>query len=368
MIKVLLILSLVSFVVSFNRIIQQKRSIASTALFSDRNTVQKIQDRLGLAEVRAGDDLPLSKDVSELPNSFNNAVERAVECTNKCLENGKTLIRIDFDTSIGDMTLTSLKQSLPFLKEYIILMSRSLSLSLADEPLSKREKKTNENDDIVALEEEAQDEKKGKKKGPELIENLDLNTTMRIFLPDMGAAALLRRDWKMGTKQAEIPLCVFTGNIQNDPIDEKDKLIVIVCPLYSEADYVKRVIDLCDGTIPIVMLNPQLVNMDQGYGVRARNLRKDVINQFTLAYKLKTMKFGAIVREWPSGFSLWNDDSNEPEGYRLLQTYLNEPPSETVLDIYDEANPDPNEKKQEPNIAEKAFKEVFGFFQGLQKL
>jgi hypothetical protein len=36
--------------------------------------------------------------------------------------------------------------------------------------------------------------------------------------------------------------------------------------------------------------------------------------------------------------------------------------------MYDEANPDPNVVKTEPNIAEKAFKEVFGFFQGLQKL
>jgi len=366
MIRVLLLLLLLSIVLSY-KVLYHKRP--STSLFNNNNNnIQKIQDRLGLSEVRAIDDLPISSLISELPNSFNDSINRAVICTNKCLESNKLLIRIDFDTSIGDMTLTSLKQTLPFLKEYIIQMSRSLSLSLSNEPLYKRETINNDNDDMVALEEEAQNEKKGKKKGPELIENLDLNSTMRVFLPDMGAAALLRRDWKMGTKQAEVPLCVFTSNIQNDPIDVKDKIVVIVCPLYSEADYVKRVIDSCDSNIPIVMINPQLVNMDQGYGVRARNLRKDVINQFTLAYKLKTMKYGAIVREWPNGFSLWNDDSNEPEGYRLLQTYANEPPSETVLDIYDEANPDPTVSKQEPNIAEKAFKEVFGFFQGLSKL
>jgi len=277
MIRIFVLLSLVSIVLSFNYRYLTSKKISLSVLYSEKKSnIQKIQDRLGLAEVRAGDDLPLSKDISELPSSFSDSVVRAVECTNKCLRNGKTLIRIDFDTSIGDMTLTSLKQSLPFLKEYIILMSRSMSLSLANEPLNKREKPKDENEDIVALEEEVQEEKKGGKKKTQLLENLDLNSTMRIFLPDMGAAALLRRDWKMGTKQAEIPLCVFTANIQNDPIDEKDKIIILVCPLYSEADYVKRVIDASGGDIPIIMLNPQLVNMDQGYGVRARNLRKEV--------------------------------------------------------------------------------------------
>lgn len=36
--------------------------------------------------------------------------------------------------------------------------------------------------------------------------------TMRIFFPDMGAAALVRRDWKMGSIFPEVPPCVFTGS------------------------------------------------------------------------------------------------------------------------------------------------------------
>ena len=56
-------------------------------------------------------------------------------------------------------------------------------------------------------------------------------------------------------------------------------------------------------------------------GVRARNVRKDVIDTFKMAYKLKTLPEGAIVREWPMGFSVWFEDVKEEEGYRLLANF-----------------------------------------------
>ena len=51
----------------------------------------------------------------------------------------------------------------------------------------------------------------------------------------------------------------------------------------------------------------------------ARNLRKDVLGTFLTSYKLKTMPTGALVREWPMGFSVWNEDESAPDGsgYRL---------------------------------------------------
>jgi Domain of unknown function (DUF1995) len=67
----------------------------------------------------------------------------------------------------------------------------------------------------------------------------------------------------------------------------------------------------------------------------ARNLRDAVLNAFTTAYKLKTMQFGAIVREWPNGFSVWNEDANEPDGYRVLETYARDPPREMTNELYD---------------------------------
>lgn len=49
------------------------------------------------------------------------------------------------------------------------------------------------------------------------------------------------------------------------------------------------------------------------------------------------MATGALVREWPLGFSVWNEDTTAPDGsgYRLLQTYKNDPTREMMNDLYD---------------------------------
>ena len=81
----------------------------------------------------------------------------------------------------------------------------------------------------------------------------------------MGAAALARRDWKMGTFESQVPFCVQTSNIQNDVILPTDKIVIILCPQYSETDYVERIVDVCDiQNIPCILINPELINMDQG--------------------------------------------------------------------------------------------------------
>lgn len=66
-------------------------------------------------------------------------------------------------------------------------------------------------------------------------------------------------------------------------------------------------------------------------------MRKDVLGTFLTSYKLKTMATGALVREWPNGFSVWNEDVSAPDGsgYRLLETYKNEPSREMMNDLYD---------------------------------
>ena len=99
----------------------------------------------------------------------------------------------------------------------------------------------------------------------------------------------------MGSAVSEVPYCVQTANIQNDPIAETDKLVLILCPLYSEADYVKRLLDLCTATnTPCILINPELINMDQGFGVskylntRARTNIMTIINIYYSKYILHT--------------------------------------------------------------------------------
>jgi hypothetical protein len=112
----------------------------------------------------ASSSLPLSKDVSELPASFEDAVARAADRVIAGIRYGNSKLRIDFDTSIGDQTYTSLKNALPMTRLLVTKLSALLKLK----PLAF---------------------------GAEADEDL---RTMCVFFPDMGAAALARRDWKMG--------------------------------------------------------------------------------------------------------------------------------------------------------------------------
>ena len=69
--------------------------------------------------------------------------------------------------------------------------------------------------------------------------------------------------------------------------------------------------------------------------IGARNLRNNVLDTFTTSYKLQTLSAGAVVREWPKGYSVWSEDSTRSDGYRLLQTYANSPSRETVDELFD---------------------------------
>jgi len=244
---------------------------------------------------------------------------------------------------------------MPFIKEFVKVISVDMGLISAAAPTA------------AAAPAEGQGE------GESDVQSAQANSvtgTIRLFFPDMGAAALVRRDWKMGTEASEVPASLQTANVQNDPLMPTDRVAIILCPLYSETDFVKRVVELCaTESIPCILVNPELINMDQGLGVRARNLRNNLLAQFVPTYKLRTMKQGALVREWPRGYAVWNEDSSQSDGYSLLQCYAREPTREMVMDLYDAANPeDPNAKSKEPSAASAVFNEISGFFKGLSRL
>lgn len=252
---------------------------------------------------------------TELPNDFQDAANRAVEKTMTYIRSGGRRCRIDFDTSIGDVTYTSLKNTMPVLKEIVKCFSAAMDLDATSSIIS-----TGNSTVIDAL--------------PIKADGVD--RSIRLFFPDMGAAALTRRDWKMGSGSSEVPSDIFTSNIQNDGLAATDKLVILVCPLYSEADYVQRVVQLCDqGSIPCIMLNADLINMDQGYGVRARNIRKNLMTTFITTYKLKTLSRGAVVREWPNGFTVWKEDQRAEGGYVPLQSVATDPSREELDEMFD---------------------------------
>lgn len=192
---------------------------------------------------------------TELPLDFFDAVTRSVQCTLRANQQGGiTRFRIDFDTSIGDMTYTSLKNTLPFVKEYLKQYCQTLELV----PAAIKQKQLDDNSTSSTEANLAFNAMNG----------MQSNRTIRVFFPDMGAAVLARNDWKLNTIDAEVPHCVSTANVQNDPLLDTDIFAIVLCPLYSEADSVKRILDMCkERNVQCLMINPSLINMDQGFGV-----------------------------------------------------------------------------------------------------
>ena len=64
-------------------------------------------------------------------------------------------------------------------------------------------------------------------------------------------------------------------------------------------------------------------------------MRANLIDPFQIVYKLKTLTDGAIVREFPNGYSVWMEDENSDGGYELLQSFKKEPSNEAVNDLLD---------------------------------
>lgn len=70
---------------------------------------------------------PRGMEVSELPDSFEDALNIAVECTRSAFETGNNRVRVDFDTTAGDQTYTTLKNSLPLVCIRILISLRTES-------------------------------------------------------------------------------------------------------------------------------------------------------------------------------------------------------------------------------------------------
>jgi hypothetical protein len=198
-----------------------------------------------------------SSTTSNLPNDFQDAVERCAKQTFACINSGITKCRIDFDTTVGDQTYTSIKNSLPMLKVLVTVLTNLMEFN----KLENTENTDNLTQKLVDL---------SLNETQTSITNIinPVSKTIKVFFPDMGAAVLTRRDWKLGTINSEVPFNVVTANIQNDPLGLTDKLAIILCPLYSEAEFIQRIMTQCDEKkIPCLIINPELVNMDQGFGV-----------------------------------------------------------------------------------------------------
>lgn len=139
---------------------------------------------------------------------------------------------------------------------------------------------------------------------------------------DAGAAALAKQRW------AEWP-GVICG--VNQAARLPDTLaIVFVTPGIVEVDAVEAICNtrsplLIPTAIPILLINPQLQDAATvGIGLAGRRLRQRFLSTFEPCYHLRALAEGAILRQYPEPWQVW--DTNNA----LLQTYAQRPTADDL--------------------------------------
>uniref|UniRef100_A0A7R9WRK6 DUF1995 domain-containing protein n=1 Tax=Craspedostauros australis TaxID=1486917 RepID=A0A7R9WRK6_9STRA len=310
---------------------------------------------------------------TELPDSLDDAAEIAGAACASFAEATGSLgrCRVDFDTSVGDETYTLLKSSTEFMKKFVSALSYAIIPGLQEQRQAEMIKVAEARAELRAMAKQAQDgddddadadsdssdavDETRKEELMSILENGGRDPSkpawegpiVRVYFPDEGSAALARRDWGStgSPDDAPLPPCVqfaSCGGVQMHDI-KKDMLILFFCPKASEAEYVEQLLlkteTESDDLKLAVFVNPNLVDMGvTGFGMAGRMLRERLIDGLVNTYYLRTLQWGALTREWPKPFSVWQEDDDAPGGYKLIQNLDMLPSNPEVEDIYDIAN------------------------------
>lgn len=261
---------------------------------------------------------------TELPDSFEDALEEMVESVSNAMGLGSMSVTVEFDTSAGDATYTTLKNSVPISQALLNGVSQSLGLVVPPK----------------------EDGSPGDSKG-----------TVVVFFPDEGAAALARQDWKLtkpkkakksaaadADAEAEeeeedtgplVPPCVrvkglprLVGDtmIGKSILAESDRAVLLVCPRAEDLDSLESLYRASqERGMPVIMMNPSLIDMGTtGFGYAGRLVRERLIENFDISYQLRTTQWGCLTRRFGRDFTAWViDDSPAGQaagGYRKLLT------------------------------------------------
>lgn len=358
--------------------------------------------------------LPINQP-TELPDSLDDAASIAANaCYQLHLSSGPmTRCRVDFDTSIGDETYTTLKSSTEFMQKYVSALAMAcipgvierkqedvMRLIKAKQELKEMKEKqleqvpdsvsdestSNEEGELIYSAQENERLKKSSKTAPkseleqreeELLEiianqgadpkNIWTGPKIRIYFPDEGSAALARRDWK-----SEVPACVdfsSCGGVQVADVSN-DSVVVFFCPRASEAEFVEDILynteeNRGDELMLTVMVNPLLVDMGvTGFGMAGRRLRERLIDGLVPAYYLRTLAWGALTRVWPQLFTVWQEDVYAEGGYKMIKAMDRLPSNPEVEDIYDIENGD----RKEPGEGFGLLNAIGDFVNGMTRL
>jgi len=238
------------------------------------------------ARFQIGPDLVSQKGV---PSSMEAAVVQSLLSSVDVMKRGCGRFRIDVDTTGGDETYTTLKNSVPF--------TRVFCKGLAVNGFSQ----------------------------------------VKLVFPDVGASALAMRDWA-----GEDGHVASSFGRSAPEVDESDDVVVCIAPASSEIEQLRKLADrTAELGLPLILINPSVKSAGGenlgSLGAYAIGL-SDFLRTFEYAYYLRTLDWGVILRKYPDGFQIYNQVG--PRKYELIETLNSMPSGVKLEEIYLSAYPE----------------------------
>ncbi len=145
---------------------------------------------------------------------------------------------------------------------------------------------------------------------------LGTGRSLKVFFPDMGAAALAKRNW------GDVPFEILDVGSGRTPVGKRvadqDELLLFVEPSAVE---VLQVEELCNqaGDRPVIFLNPNLEDIATiGIGYAGRQLRERFLTQLQDVYYLSPDDGYVVSRCYPNVWQVWGEPQVEGADYVLL--------------------------------------------------
>lgn len=182
------------------------------------------------------------------------------------------------------------------------------------------------------------------------------DTPVKVFFPDVGAAALARRDWaseqSLGPSSdpssgpsSNLPFEITDIGTSRSPVDRHvhpdDHIFLVLEPSAVEVVQVERLCQLA-GDRPVILLNPRLEDAATvGIGYAGRQLRERFLNTLESCYYLRPLEQGVLLRNYPSPWQVWrvyeedsDNSSSTPNPEELLLETTQKPTSETLENAF----------------------------------
>jgi Domain of unknown function (DUF1995) len=155
------------------------------------------------------------------------------------------------------------------------------------------------------------------------------DSRLKIFFADAGGAALARRDWADAPFKIED---IGTGRAASleSKIQPEDEIFLFIAPTSVEVPQLEKLCEVI-GSRPLVMLNPRLEDSGVvGIGYAARKIRDRFISTIESAYYLRPVDDEtAVYRCYPGQWEVWLETNGEYQ--RIAE--LPKKPSGDELDI-----------------------------------